>query len=101
MTKDIVDQLDAMYTDKDSGVNHPLVTLEAANEITRLRSEIVSLNELVADALPKLTERLKLRAENKKLATWLMHPYVFVHERIIEELDKDLAPYHGKATPAI
>jgi hypothetical protein len=26
---------------------------------------------------------------------------VFVHERIIEDVDKDLAKYHGTATPAV
>lgn len=39
----------------------------------------------------------RLRAENKKLAAWLMHEYVFVHERILEAVDLDLVPYYGKA----
>ena len=39
----------------------------------------------------------RLRAENLKLAAWLMHEYVFVHERIIEAVDLDLVPYYGKA----
>jgi hypothetical protein len=42
-----------------------------------------------------------LKSEAKELAYWLMHPYVFVHERIIEDVDKDLAKYHGTATPAV
>jgi len=53
-----------------------------------------------------------LRAECKKLAGYLMNGYVFVHERIIEEVDKALETYIGgedyvlpplviKPTPAI
>jgi hypothetical protein len=38
-----------------------------------------------------------LRAENKKLAGYLLHGLVFVHERLIEELDEVLQPYFGES----
>jgi hypothetical protein len=37
----------------------------------------------------------RLRKENKKLAGYLMNGFVFVHERLIEELDEVLQPYLG------
>jgi len=37
-----------------------------------------------------------LEAENHKLAGLLMHEYVFVHERIIAEVDEALKPYIGR-----
>jgi hypothetical protein len=38
-----------------------------------------------------------LRAECQKLASLLMSPLVFCHERIIDEVDSALEPYHGRA----
>ena len=83
--------------EQDHGHTDCYLEGQAAAEIERLREEVETLNELIADSLPKLIERLKLLAENKKLAAWLMHPYVFAHERIIEQLDRDLEPYMGRA----
>ena len=37
----------------------------------------------------------RLQAESKKLAGYLIHEFVFVHERLIEELDQVLKPYLG------
>lgn len=37
----------------------------------------------------------RLRAECQKLANYLMHGLVFVHEHIIEEVDVSLEPYLG------
>ena len=42
----------------------------------------------------------RLQAENQKLAGYLMHEFVFVHERIIEEVDTALEPYLGRANHA-
>lgn len=42
----------------------------------------------------------RLRAETQKLAGYLMHEFVFVHERIIEEADAALEPYLGRANHA-
>jgi hypothetical protein len=39
----------------------------------------------------------RLRAENKKLAGYLLHALVFVHECLIEELDEVLQPYLGES----
>lgn len=36
-----------------------------------------------------------LQAECRKLANLLMSPYVFVHETLVEEVDRALAPYIG------
>jgi len=71
-----------------------------ADEGELLRAEVESLKELLADATPRVVECLRLRAENRKLANWLMHPYVFVHERIIEDVDKALETYLGTSDDA-
>jgi len=42
----------------------------------------------------------RLRAETQKLAGYLMHEFVFVHERIIEEVDAALEPYLGRVNHA-
>jgi hypothetical protein len=39
-----------------------------------------------------------LRAECQKLANYLMSELVFVHERLIEEVDTALVPYLGHST---
>lgn len=60
------------------------------------------LERTAADEIEVLRAELALERDNAKvLAFWLMHPYVFVHERIIEAVDKDLVPYYGTATPAV
>ena len=38
-----------------------------------------------------------LRGECQKLANLLMSPLVFSHERILDEVDAALEPYHGRA----
>ena len=66
----------------------------AADEIERLRAELAREKRVKA----MLNDQIDLERDNAKvLAFWLMHPYVFVHERIIEAVDNDLAPYYGKA----
>jgi hypothetical protein len=71
---------------------------EAADEIDRLRAELAREKRVKG----MLNDQIDLERDNAKtLAYWLMHPYVFVHERIIEQVDLDLVPYHGTATPAI
>lgn len=65
---DIVDLLDAMFTDDESGnLSRLLITTRAANEIERLRDELDEAKELLADSLPRLVEGYRLRAENVKL----------------------------------
>ena len=45
--------------------------------------------------LPLEDEVEYLKAENKKLAGYLMSSYVFVHELIIKEVDEALHAYLG------
>ena len=47
--------------------------MSAADEIERLQAEVDTLTELVADALPKLVERLRLINEVAFLRTRLKH----------------------------
>lgn len=49
-------------------------------------------DSLVSDSVQEI---LKLRAECQRLANYLMHEYVFVHERLVEELDEVIKPYWG------
>jgi hypothetical protein len=37
----------------------------------------------------------RLQVENKKLANYLLSEFVFIHERLIEEVDVALLPYLG------
>jgi len=46
-------------------------------------------------ALMAADEIERLRAECQKLANYLMHELVFVHEKLIEEVDVSLEPYLG------
>jgi len=57
---------------------------------------IAQLNDIVHTQ----SEQLKrLEDECQKLANYLMHELVFVHERILEEVDIALIPYLGNSTP--
>lgn len=42
-------------------------------------------------------ENLRLQAECRKLASLLMSPLVFSHERIVDQVDAALEPYLGRA----
>lgn len=55
------------------------------------RLEIID-NSLITDSI---NEILKLRDECQKLAKLLMHEYVFIHERLIDQVDQVLKPYLG------
>ena len=67
----------------------------SAAEVERLQAEVDTLTELLSDALPKLVERLRLRAEVATLAGWLLSEWVWVHETKIAEVDELLRPYLG------
>ena len=65
---DLVELLDAMFTDdEDHGDDRLLITVYAADEITRLRQELADAKTLLADALPRIVDGIRLRAENAKL----------------------------------
>jgi hypothetical protein len=65
---DIVDLLDAMFTDDEfHSDSRLLVTIQAADEIARLRVELEEAKELLADSLPRLVDAIRLRAENVSL----------------------------------
>ncbi len=49
---------------------------------------------LVRDSIVEIE---KLRTECQRLAKLLMSEYVFVHERLIEEVDETLKPYLGNS----
>lgn len=69
-----------------------------ADEIEILRAELAREKRVKA----MLNDQIDLlKSENKELAYWLMHPLVFVHERIIEEVDRDLLKHLGTATVAV
>jgi hypothetical protein len=104
---DIVDLIRLWAADPEAPVPPVIPTeyaLMAADEIERLR-ESTSFDwklhsSRLDERIVKLEEELDhLRYESRVLAQWLMHPYVFVHERIIEEVDIALVPYLGKSNP--
>jgi hypothetical protein len=79
---------------------------KVADEIERLRSEIGTSGSIDEDPNVKPHNHLVnppdcadeveyWRLEATKLAKLLMSEYVFVHERLIEELDEVLKPYLG------
>jgi hypothetical protein len=79
---------------------------KVADEIERLRSEIGASGPVDEDPHIKphdhsvnpndrADEVQYWRFEATKLAKLLMSEYVFVHERLIEELDEVLKPYVG------
>lgn len=72
------------------------MTEKSDNELDRLLFGEFCLkpvdNSVIAEAVEEI---LKLRAECQRLAGYLMHEYVFVHERLTEELDEVLKPYLG------
>jgi hypothetical protein len=72
---DIVDLLDAMFTDDEfHSDSRLLVTIRAADEIASLRVELAKTTQdledaktLLADSLPRLVDAIRLRAENVRL----------------------------------
>lgn len=72
---DIVDLLDAMFTDDESSADSRLLTVaRAADEIAELRQQLVKSAQdledaktLLADALPRIVDAIRLRAENVSL----------------------------------
>jgi phytoene dehydrogenase-like protein len=57
---------------------------------------IAQLNDIVHTQVERIRQ---LEDECQKLANYLMHELVFVHERLIEEVDIALIPYLGNSTP--
>ena len=83
---DIVDRLDAMFTDDEGTDDRLLISVYAADEITRLRMELAKTTQdladaktLLADALPRIVDGIRLRAENASLRLDV--------SMLIEELD--------------
>ena len=71
---DIVDRLDAMFSDDEGRDDRLMISIVAADEITRLRMELAKTAQdledaktLLADSLPRLVDAIRLRAENVKL----------------------------------
>ena len=60
------------------------------HETRRLRAELAREKRVKA----MLNDQIDLlKSEAKELAFWLMHPLMFVHERIVSDVDKVLKPY--------
>ena len=57
---------------------------------------IAQLNDIVHTQVERIRQ---IEDECQKLANYLMHELVFVHERLIEEVDIALIPYLGNSTP--
>ena len=74
---------------------------EAADMLEEMQKDIDFLNGVwnAQDGwgkVPRLESEVKrLEEECQKLAGWLLHEYVFVHERVSEEVDAVTAPYIG------
>lgn len=64
---DIVDRLDAMFTDDEGRDDRLMISIHAADEIRHLREELAEAKELLADSIPRLVEGYRLRAENVEL----------------------------------
>jgi hypothetical protein len=78
---DIVDLLDAMFTDDEGRDDRLMISVFAADEITRLRAELVKTTQdledaktLLSDSLPRLVDAIRLRAENAKLREIIGRP---------------------------
>jgi len=104
---DIVKLIHLWADDPDSPVP-PVVPTEyallAVDEIELLRETILGktytfnddLKWVPEDIIHVQSERIKqLEDECQKLANYLMHELVFVHEKLIEEVDVSLEPYLG------
>lgn len=116
MNPDIVEQLRhrAKWDIIASSSFDPQMCIDAADEIERLRSEIVRYRVLIdgwADAdddLERLRDDLerlrseieRLRGECLRLASFLMSEYVWVHEHIVSDVDKALEAYVGRSHDA-
>lgn len=86
---DVVDLLDAMFTDDESAAVSRLLTVaRAADEIVKLRIDVEETKILLADAQPRIVEDLLIKAENRSLR---MDVDALIKELdILSPIDRDL-----------